>query len=143
MFYDAGEKAFEELWRGDDKPDAIFCINDLLAFGVLDAARSQGIKVPEDLWVIGYNDIQMSTWAAYDLTTVRQPLGQMAEMSVRLLMKRIDGGSSVPPQRQRIEGSLIVRGSTGHAPVGSGRAKRPSRGVRRPEPSPSGSALHH
>jgi len=115
LFYDSGEKAFDELWRQEVKPDAIFCINDLLAYGVLDAARTSGIRVPEDLWVIGYNDIQMSTWAAYDLTTVRQPLGQMAEISVRQLMARIDG-SSAPPQRQRIEGSLIIRGSTGHAP---------------------------
>ena len=117
LFYASGEESLDKLWREDDKPDAIFCINDLIAYGVLDAARVRGIRVPKDLWVIGYNDIQMSTWAAYDLTTVRQPLGQMAEMSVRLLMKRIDGGSSTPPQRQRIEGNLIIRGSTGHAPA--------------------------
>lgn len=117
LFYGSGAMAFDELWRGGDTPDAIFCINDLLAFGVLDAARSHGVRVPEDLWVIGYNDIQISRWAAYDLTTVRQPLGQMAEMSVRQLMKRIDGESTAPPQRQRIEGHLIVRGSTGHAPA--------------------------
>lgn len=117
LFYESGERAFDELWREDDKPDAIFCVNDLIAYGVLDAARVKGIRVPEDLWVIGYNDIQMSTWAAYDLTTVGQPLGQMAELSVRLLMKRIDGGSTAPPLRQRLEGKFIIRGSTGHAPA--------------------------
>ena len=116
LFYASGEEALEKLWQENDKPDAIFCVNDLIAYGVLDAARVKGIRVPEDLWVIGYNDIQMSTWAAYDLTTVRQPMGQMAELSVRLLMKRIDDGATVPPQRRRLEAKLIVRGSTGHAP---------------------------
>ena len=117
LFYASGQQALDKLWQEDDKPDAIFCVNDLIAFGVLDAARVNGIRVPEDLWVVGYNDIQMSTWAAYDLTTVRQPMGQMAELSVRLLMKRIDGRPTAPPQRRRLQGELIIRGSTGHAPA--------------------------
>jgi LacI family transcriptional regulator len=117
LFYASGEEGLNELWEGVDKPEAIFCVNDLIAYGVLDAARVKGIRVPEDLWVIGYNDIQMSSWAAYDLTTVQQPVGQMAEMSVRLLMKRIDGKATTPPQRRRLEGTLIIRGSTGHAPA--------------------------
>ncbi|NDV10403.1 LacI family transcriptional regulator [Rhodococcus sp. IEGM 248] len=117
LFYASGQEALDKLWREDDKPDAIFCVNDLIAYGVLDAARVKGIRVPEDLWVIGYNDMQMSTWAPYDLTTVRQPIGQMADLSVRLLMKRIDGGPTAPPQRRRLEGTFIIRGSTGHAPA--------------------------
>ena len=67
--------------------------------------------------MIGYNDIQMSTWAAYDLTTMRQPMGQMAALSVRLLMKRIDDGPPARPQRWRLDAKLIIRGSTGHAPM--------------------------
>lgn len=117
LFYASGEEALDNLWRDKRKPDAIFCVNDLIAYGVLDAARVNGIRVPEDLWIVGYNDIQMSTWAAYDLTTVRQPMGQMAELSVRLLLKRIEGGQTAPPQRRRLQGELIVRGSTGHAPA--------------------------
>ena len=117
LFYASGEEALDKLWQQDDQPDAIFCVNDLIAYGVLDAARVKGIRVPEDLWVIGYNDIQMSTWAAYDLTTMRQPMGQMAELSVRLLMKRIDDGPTAPPQRWRLDAKLIIRGSTGHAPM--------------------------
>ena len=118
LFYASGEEALDKLWQENDRPNAIFCVNDLIAYGVLDAARVRGIRVPEDLWVIGYNDIQMSTWAAYDLTTVRQPMGQMAELCVRLLMKRIDDGPTSPPQRRRLETKLIIRGSTGHVPTG-------------------------
>jgi LacI family transcriptional regulator len=113
----SGDAALEELWRGGEEPDVIFCVDDLLAHGVLDAARAKGIRVPEDLWVIGYNDIPMSAWAAYSLTTVRQPLAQMAELSVRLLMKKIAGGPTAPSQRLWLEGTLIIRGSTAHAPA--------------------------
>jgi len=120
LFYASGQEALDKLWQEDDKPDAVFCVNDLIAYGVVDAARVRGIRIPEDLWVIGYNDIQMSTWAAYDLTTVRQPMEQLAELSVRLLMKRIDDGPSGPPQRRRLETKLVVRGSTGHTPNGDG-----------------------
>lgn len=118
LFYASGQEALDKLWQEDEKPDAIFCVNDLIAYGVLDAARVNGIRVPEDLWVVGYNDIQMSTWAAYDLTTVRQPMGEMTELSVQLLMKRIEGGPKGPPERHRLPGKLMVRGSTGHAPAG-------------------------
>lgn len=124
LFYASGGQALEKLWQDDVKPDAIFCVNDLIAYGVLDAARVRGIQVPDDLWVIGYNDIQMSTWAAYDLTTVRQPMGQMTELSVRFLMTRIEGRPTAPPQRRRLEGKLIVRGSTGHVPVVSASGKK-------------------
>jgi len=117
LFYASGQEALDKLWQEDEKPDAVFCVNDLIAYGVLDAARVNGIRVPEDLWVVGYNDIQMSTWAAYDLTTVRQPMGEMTELSVQLLMERIEGGPKGPPERRRLQGKLMVRGSTGHAPA--------------------------
>lgn len=116
LFYGSGETALTQLWEGKRKPDAIFCVNDLVAYGVIDAARKMKIRIPEDLWVVGYNDITMSRWAAYDLTTVRLPIAPMAETSVELLLRRIDGEHSSSPQRRRIEGALIVRGSTAHAP---------------------------
>lgn len=117
LSYESGMEALKDLWDGDRRPDAIFCVNDLIAYGVLDAARLRGIRVPEELWVVGYNDLTMSEWASYDLTTVRQPIGRMAEMSVELLMKRISREQSVSPQRKRLEGALIVRGSTANAPL--------------------------
>lgn len=112
LSYASGQEALDELWKGDDRPDAIFCVNDLIAYGVLDAARVKGIQIPEGLWVIGYNGLTMSGWAAYDLTTVQQPIERMAEISVDLLMKRIDGAHASLPQRRRLKGELIVRGST-------------------------------
>lgn len=77
----------------------VFRVNGLIAYGVHDAARVKGIRIPEKLWVIGYNGITMSGWAPYDLTTVQQPMEHMAETSVDLLMKRIDGAPTSWPQR--------------------------------------------
>jgi LacI family transcriptional regulator len=123
LSYEFGMKTLDDLWNRDDAPDTIFCVNDMIAYGVLDAARLKAIRVPEELWVIGYNDITMSEWASYDLTTVRQPIGRMAEMSVELLMKRISRESGETPQRKRLEGTLIVRGSTANAPAPGSSAK--------------------
>lgn len=117
LSYDSGTDALEQLWKDRTKPIAIFCANDLVAYGLLDAARNKNIRVPEDLWVVGYNDITISGWAAYDLTTVRLPIAPMAETSVELLLQRIDGAQTSTPQRRRIEGALVVRGSTAHAPA--------------------------
>lgn len=119
LFYGSGQAALEQLWNSKSKPDTIFCVNDLVAYGVLDAARKSNIRVPEELWVIGYNDIPISDWAAYDLTTVYQPITDMARISVELLLQRIDGTQGPSPQRRRLEGKLIVRGSTAHAPAES------------------------
>lgn len=117
LSYASGEEALDELWKGDDRPDAIFCVNDVIAYGVLDAARVKGIRIPDELWVIGYNGLAMSGWAAYDLTTVQQPIERMAEISVDLLLKRINGVHAPTPQRRRLEGEVIVRGSTAYAPA--------------------------
>lgn len=117
LSYGHGMASLDQLWNGTSRPDTIFCVNDMIAYGVLDAARLNGIRVPEDLWVIGYNDITMSEWASYQLTTVRQPIGRMAEISVDLLMNRISRDRPAVPVRKRLEGDLIVRGSTANAPV--------------------------
>jgi LacI family transcriptional regulator len=123
LSYECGLKALDGLWDRDNRPDAIFCVNDMIAYGILDAARVNGIRVPEELWVIGYNDITISEWASYDLTTVRQPIGRMAEASVDLLMKRISRAQAASPLRKRLEGTLIVRGSTANAPAPMTEAK--------------------
>ena len=101
-----------------DRPTAILCANDLLAFGAIDAARDLGIRVPEDLSVVGYDDIAMSAWPAYSLTTVRQPLRVMADVAVSMLLRRLEEPDH-PFESRRYSSELIVRGSTGPVPAGS------------------------
>jgi len=95
-------------------PDAVFCANDVIALGAIDGARSRGMRVPEDLWIVGYDDIEMAGWGAYDLTTVRQPLAEMAALATALLARRISGAAGAPAVHC-LPNELVIRGSTAHA----------------------------
>lgn len=114
--HDAGVAALDRLVAEGDVPDAVFCVNDLSALGVIDAARRHGMRVPDDLWVVGFDDITMATWSSYDLTTVHQPTRVMAYDAIALLERRLADPTAAPEHR-RLDAELIVRGSTGHAPI--------------------------
>jgi len=117
--YDEGVRCARELLASSARPpDALFCANDVLAFGAIDAARAAGCRVPDDLWVVGYDDISISSWGAYDLTTMRQPLREMADEAIELALRRLDDPER-PPVRRRLTSELVVRGSTArHAAPG-------------------------
>jgi DNA-binding LacI/PurR family transcriptional regulator len=90
--YDAGYEAGRVLLSGSDRPHAGFCVTDLLACGFLDAARCEfGLKVPEDLCVVGVDDIEQAGWASYELTTFRQPIDAMASYITTLLTDETEG----------------------------------------------------
>ena len=103
-------RAARALMAADTRPDAIFVGNDHMAFAVLDALRADGWRVPHDLSVVGYDDVPMAAWGAYDLTTVRQPVNRMVDATVETLLAQIDDPSR-PPQRLEIDGPLVLRGS--------------------------------
>jgi DNA-binding LacI/PurR family transcriptional regulator len=92
-------------------PDAIFVGNDHMAFAVLDVLRAErGLRVPQDISVVGYDDVPLAAWPAYDLTTVRQPLNRMVEATVETLLAKI-ADPERPAQKIEIDGPLILRGS--------------------------------
>lgn len=107
----AGFRAAQDLMDGPDRPTAIFCVNDLVAFGAMDGVRAMGFRVPEDVWIVGYDDIEMSSWETFDLTTMSQPSLRMVEDAVDLLLARIHDPTR-PTVQRRLESRLIVRGST-------------------------------
>jgi LacI family transcriptional regulator len=109
----SGYKAMLELLKLPEPPSAVFCVNDLTAFGALDAARALNVTVPDDIWVIGSDDIDMASWEAFDLTTVRQPIPEMARVAVDILLRRI-ADPARPLERYVFSGELIIRGSTAH-----------------------------
>lgn len=112
---DSGFASARRLYeQGGPAPDAIFCSNDILAFGAMDGVRSLGLRVPEDVWIVGYDDVDMAAWDAFDLTTVRQDTARMAEEAARLLALRIDDRARAP-ERVVLPPALVVRGSTGRA----------------------------
>ena len=96
----------------------IACVNDFVAIGALSALRDLGIAVPQDVSVIGFDDIEMSSWPLVALTTVRQPLQELGRRAVDLLARRLrDPGC--PIEEVLLPVDLVVRGSTAyHAPAG-------------------------
>jgi LacI family xylobiose transport system transcriptional regulator len=94
-----------------DPPTAIFAANDLQALGVYEAARRSGLRVPEELSVVGFDDLPLGQWVGPELTTVRQPLLRMGMAAAELALDLADGRR---PEQDRIElsTSLVVRAST-------------------------------
>lgn len=98
---------------------AIVCYNDLTAIGVLRALRMRGLRVPEDVSVVGFDDIEMAAWTDPPLTTVRQPVTEMGRLAVGWLTEALGDQQAErrPPAVRHLEPSLIVRGSTHTAPA--------------------------
>lgn len=108
---EAGERHARELLRLPDPPTAIFAGNDPQALGVLHAAQAMGIDVPHDLSVVGFDDLAIAELASPRLSTIHQPLREMAEQATRMVLQFLD---DMPPEVTRMELAtrLVVRDST-------------------------------
>jgi LacI family transcriptional regulator len=111
-----GATAVEMIMTSPRPPSALFCVNDLSALGAIDGAKSLGLRVPDDLWVVGYDDIDLASWTSYGLTTVHQPLTEMTEAAVELLLGRIDDPAR-PFTHKQFESKLMIRTSTAGAEI--------------------------
>jgi LacI family transcriptional regulator len=122
-----GRSAGRELAErpADERPTAVFCANDLLAMGVLQELTQHRIRVPEDIAIVGYDDLGWAGAAAVPLTSVRQPREQLGRAATRLVMTEIDEGSNHQHQHVTFQPELIVRASSRTAP--SPRAREPRR----------------
>ena len=99
------------LLRLADPPTAIFAANDLQALGVYEAAREVGLRIPADLSVVGFDDLPVAQWVGPPLTTIRQPLVEMAIAATNLLLG-LANGQQLPHTRLELATSLIIRDST-------------------------------
>ena len=109
--FEQAKQVAREMFAGPDRPDAVFCANDHMAFAVMDVLRFElGLRLPEDVSVVGYDDVTLAAWPSYDLTTVRQPAGQMADATVEILMDRLNDPET-KPRRVALDGPLVLRGS--------------------------------
>lgn len=111
----AGRQAAAELLDLEPRPTAIVCFNDKVAVGTMQAARERGLRVPQDLSIAGFDDIDLAEATDPPLTTVRQPLQEMGRIAVTQLMRVLDGHE---PEALHIElaTTLVIRGSTAAAP---------------------------
>jgi LacI family transcriptional regulator len=94
------------------RPTAVFCANDLLALGVLQEMTRQGAKVPDDLAIVGYDDIDFAAAAAVPLTSVRQPRGQLGQAATELLIDEVSSPATHQHRQVVFEPELVVRDST-------------------------------
>jgi LacI family repressor for deo operon, udp, cdd, tsx, nupC, and nupG len=107
---DSGHAAATALLAATPAPTAIFCFSDQMALGALAACRDLGIRVPDDLSIVGFDDLASSRYLTPPLTTIRQPMREIGERAVNLLLAIIERADV--PLQQTLEFSLMVRGST-------------------------------
>jgi LacI family transcriptional regulator len=110
----AGRLAMRQLLASKDRPTAVVCGNDQLAFGALIEAVSLGVKVPDDISITGYNDVDYAAHLVPPLTTLHVPVEQMGAMAGDYIVSRLQGEPIVP--MAEVEVSLIVRGTTAPPP---------------------------
>jgi len=109
--FERAKAAAREMFDRPDRPDAVFVANDHMAFAVMDVLRFElGLRIPQDVSVVGYDDVTLAQWPSYDLTTVRQPANRMVAETTRALLSRLSGQADTP-QRIVLDGPLMIRGS--------------------------------
>ena len=108
---DAIYEAASRMLGSADRPDAVFCGTDRLAFGVIEAARALRLSIPADVSVIGFNNVPAAARRTYRLTTLDYPVAQIVAETMATLETRVSS-PELPPIRKRIPVGLIVRGTT-------------------------------
>jgi DNA-binding LacI/PurR family transcriptional regulator len=106
--YEGGFKATQELLANHRNVDCVFCVNDITAIGAMDAIRTFGLKIPDDISVVGFDNIRPSGWTPYLLTTWEQPLEDMVTSTVEIILDKINNDSK-GRQILQMKGQMIVR----------------------------------
>jgi DNA-binding LacI/PurR family transcriptional regulator len=115
--YDSALVAASGLMKLADPPTAIFAASDVQAMAVYEAARQNHLRLPEDLSVVGFDDVAMAQWVSPPLTTMRQPLAEMAALATQIVLA---GDSATLDHRIELSTKLVVRASTQPPAVGRG-----------------------
>jgi DNA-binding LacI/PurR family transcriptional regulator len=124
--FEGGMAAFRRLWEDEQRPTAILAMSDVMAIGVIWGAREVALEVPEDLSVVGFDDLDLAAHANPPLTTVHQPILQKGEESARLLLRMIANPDLERPEHRVLETRLIIRSSTAAPPQGRSPDPRPA-----------------
>jgi LacI family transcriptional regulator, galactose operon repressor len=109
---DDGEAAALRLLDRADRPTAVFTANNFMTVGALRAARSLGLRIPDDVALVGFDDLDWTTLVQPPVTVVRQPVADLGRVAGERLLRRLEGDAG-PPKRIRLDANLIVRGSCG------------------------------
>jgi DNA-binding LacI/PurR family transcriptional regulator len=116
---DGGFALLQRAWRDRPWPTAILAMSDAMAIGALRALRDNGVGVPADVSVVGFDDLDLGLHTEPPLTTVHQPIRRKGEEAVRLLLTVVERRDPAPPEHRLLETRLVIRGSSGPAPQGA------------------------
>ncbi len=110
--FEQAKLAARRMFSVDERPDAVFVCNDHMAFAVMDVLRYElSLRIPENVAVVGFDDVPLAAWGAYNLTTVRQRANRMVEETIATLLTQIEQDDA-PPRRLSIDGPLVVRSTS-------------------------------
>jgi len=116
--FEGGVAAFHRIWEDGLRPTALLAMSDVMAIGAMWAAADVGLRVPEDLSIVGFDDLTISRHANPPLTTVHQPILQKGQEAARLLLRMIANPDMERPEHKTLDTRLMIRGSTAVAPRG-------------------------
>jgi LacI family transcriptional regulator len=117
FYHESGFAGGASLLDAGQPPTAIFASSDQMALGVHEAVRQRGLRVPDDVSVVGFDDLPEVRWSSPPLTTVRQPLSEMGQLAARTVL-RLAAGERIESLRVELATDLVVRDSTGPPPGG-------------------------
>jgi len=109
----SGYQGGEKFLAMDKPPSAIFATNDYMALGTYQAILEEGIRIPEGIALIGFNDIEFASMKGVELTTIGQKKYEMGALAVRKLVERVEGRAGGPAEEMILEPELIIRKTCG------------------------------
>lgn len=109
--FSGGQSAMQELMSRPDQPEAVFAANDMMALGAMDVARQMGLSIPDDVAVVGYDDIPIAAHTSPPLTTMAIPKTELGRSAAQLLLEHLRNASGPQPVRRIFRAELVVRSS--------------------------------
>lgn len=119
--YSHGRASLPGLLAGRTGPTAVFCANDIIAIGAMNTAHEMGVRVPGDIALVGFDDLEQASWPVFDLTTIKVPFQAMLRSAVAMLLDRLGGHRGAA--RQLVHPVAAVLRGTHHAGAGTSASK--------------------
>jgi LacI family transcriptional regulator len=116
---EGGMKAFRELHALDQPPTAVLCSNDMTAIGVMREAYERNVRIPEELSVVGFDDIHLTEFTIPPMTTVQMSQHELAKIAFRALLNEVDEPGAQQAHKYELMTNLVLRRSTALAPGGN------------------------
>ena len=113
---ESGREAARRIMAMEDRPTAVFCSADMVAFGLISGLQAAGLRVPEDISVVGFDDIEMSEYYVPAITTIRQDRHRLGRRAAEVLLSQLSPGADVPRAEEPMPVELVVRASTAPPP---------------------------